>query len=125
MIVRRLASRRLVKRGSTEEEPRRKRAVRFLIFILGSGIFAGAAAAIGIWPFGSLQTLYAEVFPANGAPALAASTVFPSAQPIQKTVDVYASPKPWPPAYTSRPAPAPPPPQQSPEPQESPEPGDQ
>ncbi|HKV87721.1 MAG TPA: hypothetical protein VJT78_06970 [Candidatus Dormibacteraeota bacterium] len=94
MIVRRLASRRLVKTGSTEEEPRRKRAVRFLVLIIGSGTFAGAAAAIGIWPFGSVQALYAEVFPTSGPPALAATTIFPAVQPIHKTVDVYQTPAP-------------------------------
>lgn len=94
MIVRRLASRRLVKSGSTQEEPRRKRAIRFLVLIVGSGGFAGAAAAVGIWPFGSFQALYAEVFPPSSAPALAASTIFPTAQPIHKTVDVYQSPAP-------------------------------
>ena len=107
MIVRRLASRRLVKHGSTEEEPRRKRAGRFVVLILGSGGFAGVAAAIGIWPFGSFQTLYAEAFPAT-VPAVAASSIFPAAQPIHQTVDVYASPKPRPPVYTSKPAPPPP-----------------
>lgn len=104
MIVRRLASRRLVKSGSTEEEPRRKRAARFLVLILGSGAFAGMAAALGIWPFGSFQTLYAEVFPTAGPPEVLASSVFPAAQPIHKTVDVYQTPAP---SRRSQPAAAP------------------
>ena len=127
MIVRRLASRRLVKSGSTEEEPRRKRAARFTVLILGSGIFAGTAAAIGIWPFGSFQTLYAQVFPTDGAAQVSAVTIFPAAQPIHKTVDVYQTPAP---VRRSQPAPVPtsgptaaPAPEPT-EPQESPEPGD-
>jgi len=94
MIVRRLAARRLVKTGSTEEEPRRKRAARFLLVILGTGVFAGTAAALGIWPFGSFQTLFAEVVPHSGPPEVSANSIFPPAQPIHKTVDVYASPPP-------------------------------
>ena len=128
MIVRRLASRRLVKHGSTEEEPRRKRAARFVLLILGSGAFAGIAAAVGIWPFGSFQTLYAAAFPASDTSQVSASTIFPAAQPVHKTVDVYASPKPRPPVYANNPPPAQaqdsPQPQESPEPQDSPEPGD-
>jgi NAD-dependent SIR2 family protein deacetylase len=94
MIVRRLASRRLVRNGSTEEEPRRKRAARFLVLIVGSGIFAGTAAALGIWPFGSFQAMYAEVFPTGGPSELSAASIFPSVAPIQKTVDVYQTPRP-------------------------------
>lgn len=126
MIVRRLASRRLVKSGSTEEEPRRKRARRFVVLIFGSGMLAGTAAALGIWPFGSFATLYAELVPPDQAPQALASKIFPAVQPVHKTVDVYASPKPRPPATTSRPtsAPTPPRPTASPRPTESPEPGD-
>ena len=104
MIVRRLAARRLVKAGSTEEEPRRKRAARFLLMILGTGVFAGTAASLGIWPFGSFQTLFAEVVPRSGPPAVSAQSIFPPAQPIHKTVDVYASP---PPARRAQPTAAP------------------
>lgn len=94
MIVRRLASRRLVRTGSTEEEPRRKRVLRFFVLSFGTGIFGGIAAALGIWPFGSFQTLYAELFPTGGPPQLSATTIFPAAQPIHKTVDLYQSPAP-------------------------------
>lgn len=104
MIVRRLASRRLVKHGSTEEEPRRKRAARFLVLIFGSGIFAGTAAALGIWPFGSFQAMYAEAFPAGAPPQLSASSIFPTVAPIHKTVDVYQTP---PPVRRSQPKAAP------------------
>jgi hypothetical protein len=112
MIVRRLASRRLVRSGSTEEEPRRKRTFRFLVLVFGSGIVAGTAAALGIWPFGSFQALYAEVVPSSGPPQLSATSIFPAAKPIHKTVDVYQSPAPVrrsvPPATpSSRPTPGP------------------
>ena len=94
MIVRRLAARRLVTTGSTEEEPRRKRAARFLLITLGTGVFAGAAASLGIWPFGSFQTLFAEVVPKSAPQSVSAQSIFPPAQPVHKTVDVYASPPP-------------------------------
>jgi hypothetical protein len=120
MIVRRLAARRLVKTGSTEEEPRRKRAARFLLVILGTGVFGGTAASLGIWPFGSFQTLFAEVAPKNGPPLVSAQSIFPPAQPIHKTVDVYAS---APPVRRTQPTAAPTSrPSQAPRPSPSPRP---
>ena len=94
MIVRRLASRRLVRNGSTEEEPRRKRAARFLLIIFTAGVFAGVAAWLDVWPFGNIHTLIAEVFGSGGPSQIDAQTVYPSVAPVQKTVDVYATPPP-------------------------------
>jgi hypothetical protein len=128
MIVRRLAARRLVKTGSTEEEPRRKRAARFLLVIFGAGTLAGTAASLGIWPFGSFQTLFAEVVPRSGPPLISAQSIFPPVQPVHKTVDVYATAPPvrrtQPTANpTDRPS-QPPRPSQSPRPSGSPSPDD-
>lgn len=92
MIVRRLAARRLVKSGSTEEEPRRKRAARFLVIVLTAGLIAGVAAWLPIWPFGNFHALVAEVFGGGGAQQISAETIFPSVKPISKTVDMYPSP---------------------------------
>lgn len=87
MIVRRLASRRLVKSGSTEEEPRRRRAARFVLAILIAGLLSFIAAWTGIWPFGSVQALIKTAFP--NTLQLPAQTVFPPVQPTHKTVNVY------------------------------------
>jgi hypothetical protein len=108
MIVRRLAARRLVKSGSTEEEPRRKRAAPFLLAILVAGLISGADAWLGLWPFGSVQAVLKSAL--GTAPQLPAQVVFPSVQPTHKTVDVYDPPpvsRPAPPAQpTSRPTPS-------------------
>lgn len=87
MIVRRLAARRLVKTGSTEEEPRRRRAARFLLAILVAGLFSGIAAWLDVWPFGSVHALLNDAF--SNPPQLPAQTVFPPVQPTHRTVDVY------------------------------------
>jgi hypothetical protein len=89
MIVRRLAARRLVKSGSTEEEPRRKRAARFLLAILVAGLISGVDAWLGLWPFGSVQAMLKSAL--GNAPQLPAQVVFPSVQPTHRTVDVYDS----------------------------------
>jgi hypothetical protein len=90
MIVRRLAARRLVKSGSTEEEPRRKRAKRFLLAILVAGLISGVDAGLGLWPFGSVQALVKNALVT--AQQLPAQAVFPSVQPTHRTVDVYDPP---------------------------------
>lgn len=87
MIVRRLASRRLVKSGSTEEEPRRKRAARFVLAILLAGVLSGVAAWVGIWPFGSVHALIQSSL--NPPSQLPAEKIFPPVQPTHRTVDVY------------------------------------
>lgn len=87
MIVRRLAARRLVRTGSTEEEPRRRRAARFVLAILIAGLLAFIAAWLGVWPFGNVQALIKTGFP--NTQQLPAQAVFPSVQPTHKTVDVY------------------------------------
>ncbi|HET7420651.1 MAG TPA: hypothetical protein VFL27_09740 [Candidatus Dormibacteraeota bacterium] len=102
MIVRRLASRRLVKSGSTEEEPRRRRAKRFLLAILVAGLLSGVDAWLGIWPFGNVQALIQTAFP--NTHQVPAQSVFPPVQPTHKTVDVYEPPPP--PATTPRPEPS-------------------
>lgn len=91
MIVRRLAARRLVKSGSTEEEPRRKRAARFLLAILVAGLVSGVAAWLDIPPFGNVQALVRNSF-AGSARQLPAQILFPAVQPTHKTVDVYDPP---------------------------------
>lgn len=101
MIVRRLAARRLVKSGSTEEEPRRKRAARFFLAILVAGLISGVDAWLGLWPFGSVQALVSNAF--GTAQQLPAQAVFPAVQPTHKTVDVYD------PSPVSRTAPTSPP----------------
>lgn len=104
MIVRRLAARRLVKSGSTEAEPRRKRAARFLVIVLTAGLIAGVAAWLPIWPFGNFHALLAEVFGGGGSPQISAETIFPPVKPISKTVDAYPSPAA---VHRSRPSSAP------------------
>lgn len=91
MIVRRLASRGLVRRGSTDEEPRRKRASRYLLIIFSAGALAGLASLLGVWPFGDVRAqinrwLY------TSPPEIQASTIFPAVQPVHQTVDVYDPP---------------------------------
>ena len=112
MIVRRLAARRLVRKGSTEEEPKRKRGFRFFLVIFTAGTLAGSAAWLGIWPFGNVQRLVKDVFGNGSNPVIAAKTVFPSVQPTHQTVNVY---DPAPPARQTAP-----PAQQSPRPSQSP-----
>ena len=94
MIVRRLASRRLVKSGSTTEEPRRRRAARFVLAILIAGLLSFIAAWTGLWPFGNVQALIKTAFP--NTQQLPAQILFPPVQPTHKTVDVY-DPAPAPP----------------------------
>lgn len=120
MIVRRLASRRLVKKGSTEEEPRRKRATRFLLLVFAAGAFSGLAAWLDVWPFGNVHTLITEVFGSTaGPPQISATSVFPSVQPVHRTVDVYDPA----PARRTQPPPQPgPSPSGSPQPSGSPRP---
>jgi hypothetical protein len=122
MIVRRLVSRRAVRKGSTEEEPRRKRAARFLLVICTVGLLTGIAAWLNVWPFGNVQAMIAAVF-GSGTVQVPAQSVFPAAQPVHKVVDVYDTPP------AGHPTSAPPrrtSPTGSPtqEPRESPEPGD-
>lgn len=95
MIVRRLASRRLVKSGSTEQEPRRRHAARFLLAILVAGLLSFIAAWTGIWPFGNVQALIKTAFP--NTQQLPAQSVFPPVQPTHRTVDVYDPAAPAPP----------------------------
>lgn len=90
MIVRRLASRRLVRTGSTEEEPRRRRAARFLLAILIAGLLSGVDAWLGLWPFGSVHAMLKNAF--SAAQQLPAQSVFPPVQPTHRTVDVYDPP---------------------------------
>ena len=91
MIVRRLASRGLAHTGSTEADPRRKRASRYLLIIFSAGAISGLAALIGIGPFSDLRVLVnAAVY--GGPSQIQASAVFPSAQPTHKTVNVYDPP---------------------------------
>lgn len=90
MIVRRLAARRLVKSGSTAEEPRRRRATRFLLTIVAAGLLSGVAAWVGIGPFGSVQALIKNASGTNDQ--LPAQDVFPPVQAIHQTLDVYDPP---------------------------------
>lgn len=90
MIIRRLAARRLVKSGSTAEEPRRRRAARFLLAILIAGLLSGIDAWLGLWPFGNVQAMLKNAF--GTAQPLPAQTVFPPVQPTHRTVDVYDPP---------------------------------
>jgi hypothetical protein len=94
MIVRRLAARRLVRKGSTAEEPPQKRAARYFLVVFTAGLLSGVAAWLGIWPFGSIQTLMAEVFGTSGNAQISASSIYPPVQPVHKTVDVYDPPSP-------------------------------
>lgn len=91
MIVRRLAARGLTSAGSTEEDPRRRRAYRFLLIVFSAGAISGLAALIGLGPFGDLRALI-NVWIYGGPNQIQASSVFPLPQPTHKTVDVYASP---------------------------------
>jgi len=93
MIVRRLAARGVVKTGSTEEEPRRKRAKRFLLIVFSFGALSGVLALLGIPPFGNLQTLINQLF-YSGPNTISASTLFPPVQAVHKVVDVYDPPPP-------------------------------
>ena len=87
MIVRRLAARGLAATGSTEAEPRRKRAARYLLIVSSAGAISGLAALIGLGPFGDLRHLIDA--PVSGPNQIRASAVFPTPQPTHKTVDVY------------------------------------
>lgn len=87
MIVRRLAARRLVRTGSTQEEPTRRRAARFLLAILVAGLLAGVAAWLDVWPFGTVHALIKDTF--STAPQLPAQAIFPPVEPTHRTVDVY------------------------------------
>lgn len=120
MIVRRLVSRRAARKGSTEEEPRRERAARFVVIVLSAGLLAGVSAWLSIWPFGNVQQIVAAVF-GSGTIQVPAQTVFPSVGPVHKVVDVYDTP---PPARRTTSPTQPPQSGGSPEPRESPEPGD-
>lgn len=125
MIVRRLASRGLAHAGSTDADPRRKRASRYLLIIFSAGAISGLAALIGIGPFGDLRALVnAAVY--GGPGEIRASEVFPSAQPTHKTVNVYdPPPAAAQPAPTRTAAPAGSPPRPTAEPTAEPtEPGD-
>lgn len=104
MIVRRLAARGVVKTGSTEEEPRRKRAKRFLLIVFSFGALSGVLALLGIPPFGNIQTLINQVFYSAPNP-VSASSIFPPVPPVHKVVDVYDPPPPA--AHRSAPNPPP------------------
>jgi len=119
MIVRRLVSRRAVRKGSTEEEPRRKRAGRFLLVIFTVGLLTGIAAWLNVWPFGNVQAMIAAVF-GSGTVQVPAQSVFPAVQPVHKVVDVYDTP----PARSAPPSRTQPGASPTGEPRESPEPGD-
>ena len=104
MIVRRLAARRLVRKGSTEPEPPRRRARRFFVWTVAAGGVAGAAAWLSLWPFGHFESIVRDVF-GSGTVEVRADAVFPSVAPTQKVVNVYDPPTP-----TRRPPAAAPPP---------------
>jgi hypothetical protein len=91
MIVRRLAARGIVRRGSTDEEPRRKRASRYLLIIFSAGALAGLASLLGVWPFGDVRAEINRLL-YRVPPAIAASTIFPAVQPVHQVVDVYDPP---------------------------------
>jgi hypothetical protein len=101
MIVRRLASRGVVRRGSTDQEPRRKRGSRYLLIIFSAGALAGLASLLGVWPFGDVR---AEInrWLYRVPPAIQASTIFPAVQPVHQVVNVYD-----PPPATHKPIPQP------------------
>ena len=106
MIVRRLAARGLARTGSTEEDPRRKRAKRYLLIVFSAGAISGLAALIGVGPFGDLRHLIDETI--YGGPAeINASSLFPAAKPTYKTVDVYDPAPPARPTSTAGPSAAP------------------
>jgi hypothetical protein len=100
MIVRRLAARGLARTGSTEEDPRRKRAAKYLLIIFSAGAISGVAALIGLGPFGDLRALI-NGWVYGGPGQITASSVFPAVQPTHKTVNVYDPPPPA--RSTSRP----------------------
>ena len=101
MIVRRLAARRLVKPGSTAEDPARRRATRFVVVIFAAGVLSGAVAWLAFGPLGDIQGLVQDIF-AGGPAQVPAQALFPSPEPAHRTVNVYDSPKP-----VSRPTTAP------------------
>lgn len=101
MIVRRLASRGVVRRGSTEEEPRRRRASRYLLIIFSAGALAGLASLLGVWPFGDVRAEI-ERWLYGTPPPIQASSIFPAVQPVHQLVNVYD-----PPPATHRTAPQP------------------
>jgi hypothetical protein len=111
MIVRRLAARGLVRTGSTEEDPRRRRAYRYLLIIFSAGAISGVAALIGLGPFSDLRVLIND-WVYGGPGQIQASSLFPVAQPTHKTVDVYDPPPPAavratnPPSSTTHPQPS-------------------
>ena len=88
MIVRRLVARGLARTGSTEEDPRRRRAKRYLLIVFSAGTISGLAALIGLGPFGDLQVLIND-WVYGGPAAINASAVFPTPAPTHRTVDVY------------------------------------
>jgi hypothetical protein len=102
MIVRRLAARRLVKPGSTAEEPVRRRATRFVVVVFAAGVLSGAAAWLAFGPFGDVQGLVLDIF-AGGPAQISAQEIFPKPAPTHRVVDVYDPPAPG----TSLPAPPP------------------
>lgn len=103
MIVRRLAARGLARAGSTDEDPRRKRASRYLLIIFSAGAISGLAALIGLGPFSDLHVLINQ-WVYGGPGQIQASSVFPAVQPTHRSVDVDDSPPP----ATARGAEAPP-----------------
>ena len=105
MIVRRLAARGLARTGSTEEDPRRRRAKRYLLIVFSAGAISGLAALIGMGPFGDLRLLINEAI--YGGPAqIQASSLFPAAKPTHATVDVYDPAPPARPTSTAQPTPS-------------------
>jgi hypothetical protein len=91
MIVRRLAARGVVRKGSTEEEPRRKRASRYLLIIFSAGALAGVASLLGVWPFGGVQAVVNRLL-YSASPQIQASSIFPAVQPVHQVIDVYDPP---------------------------------
>lgn len=91
MIVRRLAARGVVRRGSTEKEPRRRRASRYLLIIFSAGALTGVASLLGVWPFGGVHALVDRLLYSSPS-QIAASTIFPPVPPVHQVVNVYDPP---------------------------------
>ena len=91
MIVRRMAARGAVRRGSTDKEPRRKRAARYLLIIFSAGALAGLASLIGVWPFGDVKAEIDRLVYGT-PPQIQASSIFPPVQPVHQVVNVYDPP---------------------------------
>lgn len=94
MITRRLAARRLVRHGSTEEQPLRRWLTRVVVIAVAVGAAAGSVAWLEAWPFASTQTIVRDALGSNGPNQVSAGEIFQPVEPNQMTVDVYPTPRP-------------------------------